>query len=74
MRNRPKDSIVWVGGSLRPMTVVEPDTYRDGHDRARRRYIKLRPHDDPDAKAIWYRSDMVTGDGDDPATLKGGTQ
>ncbi len=58
--DRPRGTVVYVAGSMVPMVVVEPDTYRDGPDRARRRYIRLRPQSDPDDRGRWWRSDSVT--------------
>lgn len=59
MQVRKAGTIVYIGGDMTPMIVVEPDQWRPS--RKPSRDIKLRPEDDPDGEARWYRSDMVTG-------------
>lgn len=61
MQTRKVGEVVYIGGDLTPMIVMEPDTYRDWHDRTRRMQIKLRPENDPNAPGAWWRSDVVTG-------------
>ncbi len=61
MHTRQPGATVYIAGDMRPMTVEEPDQYRDGRDRARRRYIKLRPEGEVDEPGRWWRSDVVTG-------------
>lgn len=64
MLTRRVGEIVWVGGDMTPMYVMEPDQQRDAPDRTRRSFVKLRPETRPDAEGQWYRSDVVTGGGE----------